>query len=240
MKKYLAVIALATATLSANAIDWNAYNLGAISWDNTRVGANYGAPFAGGSRGSVYLNGFGFEYTHGFGISSLSMYIEAGAKLSFGFNSENYYREEINESGVILFKSDNNEKINLIRLSIPISYAYKFSFDKFAVTPYAGFDFRFNLGSTSQYTSTTTYLNQQETILEKWNNFNKNEVPDPFHRFQFGWHIGVRAEFMNFFAGLNYGTDFVPLMEEKKIVNKNNVPLKYNTGNFALSLGYSF
>lgn len=88
-----------------------------------------------------------------------------------------------------------------MRLGIPVSYIYHFNInDNFAIAPYAGLDFRFNLAASSKYTvpakGEVAGVSVYEKEEEKVNRF-KKEGDDGvgeynvFNRFQMGWHIGV-------------------------------------------------
>lgn len=242
MKKLLLATLLSAVGMTATANDLNAYNLVGISYDNTTIMSSENIILLNESTSTWGLNGFGFEYTHGFGITDHPMFIEVGGKLTFLFNNrkEDYrpYEQKISTS--------------LVRLNIPVSYAYKFDLgDKFSLTPYGGFDFRFNLAGSSKF----KYVDKIEHFTEKetLNWFNKNEVSDLFlnddygpiwSRFQFGWHLGIRCQYERYYASLNYGTDFNPLFRFNQWYeghyNEFYQKVNWHTGNFALTLGYSF
>lgn len=246
MKKVLLMAVLGTMSLTAFSRDFDeAYNLVSISYDNTTVTSN---DWIFEDTKTLGTNGFGLEYVHGFGFSRLPMFIEVGGKLSFTFNNRSY------EEGDRDYYDKWKYTTTVARLNVPVSYAYRFSFgEDMAVTPYAGFDFRFNLiGSTKSTIKSWEYGDRHEyTDSETLNWFDKDDVEDFFDvtngswkRFQIGWHIGARFQWKNYFAGLSYGTDITPLFDYNLIYEDRYGEYKekvnWRTGNFALSLGYCF
>lgn len=212
MKKLLIVAAISAVSLTSFAQEEvTSYNLVGVSYDLTSVSANKDQkPFGLDGKSSAPLSGFGIEYTHGFGLGS-NMFIEGGLKFNMGFKKYSKEKVDLNYS--------------FSRLSIPVSYAYRFNCgDKLAFTPYAGLDFRFNLTGQSKL----SYGDEKET--QNW--FKKDDTDPTFKRFQMGWHIGVRAEYSRIFANVNFGTDFLPAWKYEKY--------KYSTLNFTFGLGYRF
>ena len=241
MKKLLLATVLGAVSMTAMADDFeDSYNLVGLSYDNTTIMFSEDLYILDEASSTLGLNGFGLEYTHGFGITDHPMFIEVGGKFSFLFNNR---KEDYRDA-------EEKMATKLIRLNIPVSYAYRFTFkDKFSLTPYAGFDFRFNLVGTSKFTYKDKYEHYTEKETLNW--FNKTDVSDmvddygpTWSRFQFGWHIGVRFQYERYYAGLNYGTDFNPLFSYKEwyegYYNDFYQKINWHTGNFALTLGYCF
>lgn len=189
------------------------YNLIGVSYDNTHLGGkNYGYS----DEESLSLNGLGLEYIHGFGLSrSLPMYFETGLKWDMGFGA---------------WEPNDYEKnsYKMMRVNVPVSYAWRFNFgNDFTLTPYAGLDFRFNVLAKSKF--------EMEGNEYDWINlFDKEKVGEnnTWNRFQFGWHVGVRAEYSHVFLGFSYGTDFIKAYSYKKS--------QVSTGNLTVTLGYRF
>lgn len=230
MKKIISLAIIAASAMSVSAqlasdmslseIDApSSYNLVGISYDNTNLsGKNY--IFNG--KESMGLNGFGVEYTHGFGLSrSLPMYLEAGLKFNMGFGSN----------------TDDGDKLKMqmMRLSVPVSYAWRFGFgDGMAFSPYAGIDFRFN--AVGKLKVENSAGNETEWVSV----FDKDDMggeDDTWNRFQMGWHIGARFEYSRVFLGVSYGTDFIKAYNyEDEDGDKYNV----GTGNLAVTVGLRF
>jgi len=236
MKKFITLAAVCGLAFSASAqlasdmdlktLDApSSYNLVGISYDNTSLnGKNYEF---GDNDKSLGLNGFGLEYVHGFSVSStLPMYVEAGLKFSMGFGSKS---EKEN-------RYEWKESYQMMRLSIPVSYAYRFNIgDGMSLTPYAGLDFRFNLTAKGKYEETY----DGDTDEGDWVSFfdeDKVGKDDTWNRFQMGWHIGARFEYSRIFLGVNYGTDFLKLYNYDESDGKAHI----NTGNLAVTVGYRF
>lgn len=230
MKKILLFGAMAALAFSASAqrandadASWmgdgqpSSYNLIGVSYDNTHLGFHDGDDSEG-----LGLNGFGLEYTHGFGLSSAyPMYLELGFKWNMGFGSKSY--DDDYESEKI--------KYQMMRLDVPVSYAWRFIVsDSFSVTPYTGLDFRFNaMGKTR-----SEYNDNGDSYKTDWANlFDKDDMGDEtWNRFQMGWHVGVRAEYSRAFLGVSYGTDFIHAYKDGDY--------HVSTGNLAVTLGYRF
>ncbi len=228
----MAAVALVASAQRANDSDsWmgdshpSSYNLVGVSYDNTSLnGKNY--EFTEDHK-SMSLNGFGLEYTRGFGLSSVNpMYLEAGIKLNMGFGSKSY--EDVYDSEKV--------SVQMMRLSVPVSFAWRFAAgDNIAITPYAGIDFRINVMGRAK--SEEEY-NGQKHEYDWVNIFDEDEIgeDDTWNRFQMGWHIGVRAEYSRAFLGISYGTDFIKAYSYNDEDFKSHV----STGNLAVTLGYRF
>lgn len=230
MKKVisLAIIAVSAMSVSAQlASDMSlseidapgSYNLVGVSYDNTDLsGKNY--TFNG--KESMGLNGFGVEYTHGFGLTrSLPMYLEAGLKFNMGFGSNA-------DDGVKV-------KMQMARLSVPVSYAWRFGFgDGMAFTPYAGIDFRFNAIGRLKAENSDGDESDWMSVFDKEDMGGEDET---WNRFQLGWHVGARFEYSSLFIGLNYGTDFIKAYND---TDDEGDKYHVSTGNFAVTVGFRF
>lgn len=215
MKKIFALTLVLLTTVSVWA---EGYNLFSLSFDNVSMSANnklgdYFLTDEAGKGRHGSFNGLGIEYNRGISIAKKPMFVELGAKVSFTFYSKTFDIQERYES------EKYNLKANLIRLCIPVSYAYRFNLkNNLAVTPYAGLDLRFNLAANGK--DTYEYFDREDqsssSVEDSFNFFDKDDVGDyTWNRFQIGWHIGARVEWTKFFLGLNFGTDFNPVMGYK-------------------------
>lgn len=242
MKKLLLSLAIAAVATSTAMAD--GYNMVQLSYDNVTMTNNKSKSiyeFLAGTKNNEAkydktgsFNGFGLEYIHGFGIGNKPMYIEVGGKFSFTFFHKS---AKIKEDYDDVTTTTINQ--NLIRLGIPVSYAYKFHCgNNFSVTPYAGLDFRFNLASSRTFKEVNTsygdgYADEEESEDDPVNLFSKDDTYDQaWNRFQMGWHIGARVEYLRYSLGLNLGTDFIPMWKYEKY--------NLNTFNISVSLGYRF
>lgn len=248
LKTLLIISGLVTFVPTTSAeVKGDKYELIGVSFENTHIStADYiFEDFPNVS--SMGLNGFGLEYIRGYQFTKLPMFIEAGGKFTFTFNNK---KEE--------YRSGNEYKYStfMCRLIIPVSYAYCFSFrDDMKITPYAGFDFKFNLAGKTKETHDyyvkkgSSYLDIYHKIEEdSYNWFNKEEVEElngadnsRWNVFQLGWHIGGRFQYKRYFAGLTYGTDINSLFHYKKNVLGSGIYVNNHwfTGNFSLTLGYT-
>lgn len=211
------------------------YMFGELSYDNTHMGYKSTFPDNDLMISSMGLNGFGLQYTYGFGITDRPMNVEVGAKWSMVFGGKTV--KDIPFTGV---GEEINTHVNLMRLAIPVSYIYHFPLmGKLAIAPYLGLDLRFNLMSQLKV-KYTEYLNGDYVDQEKLNlsYFNKKDMDGhPASRFQLGWHLGVRIEGnQKYFLDIQYGTDFVRFYNHT--LGEANAHI--NTGNFSLGLGYYF
>lgn len=226
------------------------YNLAGISYENTYVSATDNIFAVDPDVTSLSLNGFGVEYIRGIGITHLPMFIEVGGKLTFTFNNQSF-----NTSSGSYEKYDYSTVMG--RLIIPVSYAYKFSFgDKLSVTPYAGFNFKFNLLGLSKETHEYSYKygsNKYDIVhvsdKENYSWFDKEDVYElsgvkngTWNRVQVGWHLGGRVQYSRLYASLSYGTDMNSIFNYKKNILNTGVYANEHwfTGNFSLTVGMSF
>lgn len=230
MKKF--IFAAIVALISMTGARAENYMFGAVSYENTHFGFKSTDPQDNYGMG---LNGFGLQYTYGFGITDRPMNVEVGLNWNMVFGSKNI--QDIPQNGVGF---DTKLHQNLMRLNIPVSYIYHFNaMGNFGIAPYAGLDLRFNLVSKMSE-KTTVYNNglYVDENKESISYFSKSDMQGhPARRFQLGWHIGVRFEYqMKYFLSLQYGTDFIRFYN----FSYGDYNEHINTGNFALSLGYYF
>lgn len=165
------------------------------------------------------LNGFSLDYNHGFSLSSsMPMFVEAGARLIFGFNSD----KEADDY------DEYKQNTSWMSIAVPVNYSYKFRVaDDFVIKPYTGINFKFNLLGKQKYT--VTELSTGDEDKETYDLFDKKDMGDePFKRFQMGWQIGVDFQYKPFVLGVEYGLDFI---KPQKWMNSQLLSVK---------LGYCF
>ncbi len=169
-------------------------------------------------------NGFGVEYTRGFGVASFPLYIEAGLKATFGFKNES---EEARGYKI-------EDKFTAISLNIPVNVAYRISLgsNNMSITPYTGLNFRVRL--TAQNKVETSYQKKSKSETESW--FDKDNWDPTAKRFQMGWNIGARFNYGAFGIGLGYTLDFLRFYN----VDEDGYKAHINTGTFNVGLSYTF
>lgn len=243
MKKLL--LAGAVVLAAGIAAEAQNYSLVALSYDNTQLwygdnqGYKKGLEAMGHESNSASLNGFGIQYSYGIGITDKPMNIEVGVKWNMGFNG---VTQKEGDDGYSL---EYKYRTQFMRLGIPVSYIYHIPVnDMFKIAPYAGIDFHFNLLAKTKITGTLSYMGESESSDQTYNWFKKDGdegVGDnTFKRFQMGWHIGVRFEYKKLFLGVEYGTDFMPVMSTKVTYDDETYKSHINTGNLAINLGCYF
>ncbi len=169
-------------------------------------------------------NGFGIEYTRGFGVASFPLYIEAGLKATFGFHNESE-----KEYGVKI-----EDKFTAISLNIPVNVAYRIDLgaNNMSVTPYTGLNFR--VRCTAQNKLTASYQGEKESETVSW--FDSDEWDPTAKRFQMGWNIGARFNYGPFGIGLGYTLDFMRFYNVDEDGYKGHI----STGTFNVGLSYTF
>lgn len=228
------------------------YNQVGVSFVNESFSFDYPKDY---EMENVGLNGFGLKYIHGFSVSkSLPMFLETGLSFNFNFGSKDIAYEDYD--GYYSLK----EKYQHAALSVPVNFAYKFNINEnFAVKPYLGLNFKFNILGRMKYEVGEDYDDDDydywrsaagsrgyddwddwddDEYGDKWTNlYDKKEMGDaPWNRFQMGWQIGADVQFKKFFLGLEYGTDFIKAQSKKVYGEKLNV----NSGTFKVTLGFCF
>lgn len=222
MKKLIFAVALIAASVSMNAQD---YNRVALSYDYTGLSFNKEMDFFDTEKAETLgTNGFGLNYTHGFGVAN-NMFVEAGANIDFLFGS----RTE-KEGGY-----EWTQKTQNINLQVPVNFVYRFNITEgVSIDPYAGLNFKLHFSERMRY--------DDEDETGKWESvFDGGEdamwgKDNTWNRFQMGWQIGVGLNYEKYYLGVQVGTDFIPAYSHKV----NNVTGKVNSTNVKVSLGYTF
>lgn len=185
----------------------------------------------------INLTGFAFGFTKGISISkSLPLFVEAGARLQYGFKSE-----DESESG---YWSDGNYqgypgsitteyKDTYMGVVVPVNLAYKWtpSSSPVSITPFFGITLKGNIIAKQKVTRTEVVVGGPTTSNEKeYDYFDKDEVgkDGQWSRFQAGWQIGVGIDYKQLYVGFHYGSDFGEVCKKTK------------TSNWAVSVGFNF
>lgn len=216
MKKILLLAIAVFAFFGAKAESYNTIGLG---YNNTQLWSKVTPHF---DHTIHNLSGFNLQYNYGIGLGHHPMNIEVGAKVNFDFH---HHTEEI-----VISKYFTD--MFLMRVSVPVSYIYHIPVrENFNISPYAGIDLRCNVIATQ---TEIDPFDVHRTV----NMFNKDQVGEDmtWNRFQAGWHAGLRFSFFDYFVGLEYGTDIIPLWSHKFEGEKYTL----YSGLFSLNLGYCF
>lgn len=218
MKKLIFAVALIAASVSMNAQD---YNRVALSYDYT--GLSFNKEMAGKAE-TIGTNGFGLNYTHGFGVAN-NMFVEAGANIDFLFGS----RTDKGDRWELTQKTQN------INLQVPVNFVYRFNITEgVSIDPYAGLNFKLHFSERMR-------LDYGDETGEWISVFDDGEdamgsKDDTWNRFQMGWQIGVGLNYEKYYLGVQVGTDFIPAYSHKF----GDETYKVNTTNVKVSLGYTF
>lgn len=213
----------------------SSYNILGISYDHGTLKGNEKDYFGDGYQ-SLGLNGVGFSYIHGFGVSgSLPMYVETGAKLSTLFRSQTDSDEDYG------YAWSETSKMQWMSLSVPVNFAYRLTVaDNFSITPYLGINFKVNILGQSKYEYEISGHGDYEYEESDWASvFSDQDMGGSdytWNRFQMGWQIGARFQYSCVSLGVQYGTDFIKAFKYSEGKYNSNV----TSGNFALTLGYHF
>lgn len=194
------------------------YNIIGVSYNNTSFSNNWGD-----KEDNFSTNGFGVDYIHGFKLSNqYPMFIETGLNLNYNFGT---VYEDYDSYG-----DGESTKMHNFNFQVPVNYVYRFDItDEFSIAPYFGLNFKLNLVSNWKYSE----IDDEEKYEETYNLFSKDDMgEDTWNRFQMGWHIGSRFQYSRFSLSMQYGTDFIKAYSQGKD--------KINTGNFKITLGFSF
>lgn len=212
----------------------HAYNRVGISYNNSSYSYNDGLL----SGMNFSTNGVGLNYIHGFKVSrTLPMYVEAGLNANFNFSTKNvggFIGEDYEDFEILEMK----QKFQNINIQIPVNFTYHFNIKDFVVAPYLGLNFRLNAIERMKYLPDGN-MDEDDDMDTDWINLlskDDMEGDTTWNVFQMGWHIGVGAEYKKIYLGLQYGTDFIPAYSS----NVEGFKTKINTGNFRLTVGYTF
>lgn len=175
---------------------------------------------------SEKLNAFSIGYNRAINLTpSAPLYLEIGAALQYAF-----YSDEIDLNDYYETKFTGS----MLTAKIPASLLYHVAIPNsdFAIEPFAGIDFKYNIIGTVK--SEETYKNYGETKKDEKkidNIFDKKDCKGhPANRFQAGWHVGANFIYKKAFIGVSYGKDFSKFHDD--------IDLKFNT--LSATLGCRF
>lgn len=174
---------------------------------------------------SEKLNAFSIGYNRTINLTpSTPLYLEVGAALQYAF-----YSDEITDHDVEVTLKFT---ANMLTAKVPVSLLYHVAIPNsdFAIEPFAGIDFKYNIIGTAKAKSEKTYNNK--TYEEKIDNiFDKKDCDGhQANRFQAGWHVGANFVYKKAFIGISYGQDFSKFHDD--------IDLKFNT--LSATLGCRF
>ena len=174
---------------------------------------------------SEKLNAFSIGYNRAINLTpSTPLYLEVGAALQYAFYSDDYSDDYSN----YYYKFTGS----MLTAKVPVSLLYHVAIPNsdFAIEPFAGIDFKYNIIGTAKAKSENTYNNK--TYEEKIDNiFDKKDCDGhQANRFQAGWHVGANFVYKKAFIGISYGQDFSKFHDD--------IDLKFNT--LSATLGCRF
>lgn len=203
------------------------------------------------------LNGFSLGYTKGISIAKrLPFFIETGLSMQYArksFDNEDQ-ADILGTAWSIPYRGYNipaQLTYSTLNFKIPVNLAYKLSFNKVSLTPYAGINFKINAIGKIKFAVEDTddlpegvseedvwdYVEDQNdgedlknlNLLDKKDaeklGYDKDEV---WKRFQMGWQMGVGLDYNSLHVGLGYTKDFIELCKKVK------------TSSVLVTLGYNF
>lgn len=171
---------------------------------------------------SEKLNAFSIGYNRAINLTpSTPLYLEVGAALQYAFYSD----EE---------KEHFKYTANMLTAKVPVSLLYHVAIPNsdFAIEPFVGIDFKYNIIGTAKREVTYKYNNKTYKDKDKIDNiFDKKKCDGhPANRFQAGWHVGANFVYKKAFIGISYGQDFSKFHDD--------IDLKFNT--LSATLGCRF
>ena len=169
---------------------------------------------------SEKLNAFSIGYNRTINLTpSAPLYLEIGAALQYAF-----YSDEVGQEVTLKYTG------NMLTAKVPVSLLYHVAIPNsdFAIEPFAGIDFKYNIIGTAKSEETYGKTKKEEKID---NIFDKKDCDGhPANRFQAGWHVGANFVYKKAFIGVSYGKDFSKFHDD--------IDLKFNT--LSATLGYRF
>lgn len=180
---------------------------------------------------SEKLNAFSIGYNRAINLTpSTPLYLEVGAALQYAFYSDDYSEDYDYYNFYYKFTG------SMLTAKVPVSLLYHVAIPNsdFAIEPFVGIDFKYNIIGTAKAKSekTNNYNNKTYKDEEKIDNiFDKKDCDGhQANRFQAGWHVGVNFVYKKAFIGISYGQDFSKFHDD--------IDLKFNT--LSATLGCRF
>ena len=170
---------------------------------------------------SEKLNAFSIGYNRTINLTpSAPLYLEIGAALQYAF-----YSDEVGQEVTLKYTG------NMLTAKVPVSLLYHVAIPNsdFAIEPFAGIDFKYNIIGTAKREVTYGETKKDEDKLD--NIFDKKDCDGhQANRFQAGWHVGANFVYKKAFIGISYGQDFSKFHDD--------IDLKFNT--LSATLGCRF
>lgn len=175
---------------------------------------------------SEKLNAFSIGYNRAINLTpSAPLYLEIGAALQYAFYSDEIDLDDYHETKITG---------SMLTAKIPVSLLYHVAIPNsdFAIEPFAGIDFKYNIIGTAKSEETYNYYGETKKDEDKIDNiFDKKDCDGhPANRFQAGWHVGANFVYKKAFIGISYGQDFSKFHDD--------IDLKFNT--LSATLGCRF
>lgn len=131
----------------------------------------------------------------------------------FGLGDNPMYIE-LGLGGAFSHASQDDETLNYVTIKVPVNFSYRIYLgEEISIAPYAGFNCKFH-------------------AMGKWDDENIFQEGSAFKRFQAGWQVGLGFNFSKFYAGAQFGTDFIPLASEGDF--------KINSSCLGINIGFNF
>lgn len=170
------------------------------------------------------LNAFSIGYNRAINLTpSTPLYLEVGAALQYAF-----YSDEVGQEVTLKYTG------NMLTAKVPVSLLYHVAIPNsdFAIEPFAGIDFKYNIIGTAKREVTYKYYGETKKDEDKLDNiFDKKDCDGhQANRFQAGWHVGANFVYKKAFIGISYGQDFSKFHDD--------IDLKFNT--LSATLGCRF
>lgn len=177
---------------------------------------------------SENLNAFTIGYNRAINLTpSTPLYLEVGAALQYAFYSDDV---DLDDYGEFTLKYTGN----MLTAKIPVSLLYHVAIPNsdFAIEPFAGIDFKYDIIGTAKREETYKYYGETKKDEDKLDNiFDKKKCDGhQANRFQVGWHVGANFVYKKAFIGISYGTDFSKFHDD--------IDLKFKT--LSATVGYRF
>lgn len=177
---------------------------------------------------SEKLNAFSIGYNRAINLTpSAPLYLEIGAALQYAFYSDEVDQDDYKE---VTLKYTGN----MLTAKVPVSLLYHVAIPNsdFAIEPFAGIDFKYNIIGTAKREVTYKYYSETKKDEDKLDNiFDKKDCDGhQANRFQAGWHVGANFVYKKAFIGISYGQDFSKFHDD--------IDLKFNT--LSATLGCRF
>ena len=184
------------------------------------------------------LNAFSIGYNRAINVApSIPLYVEFGAALQYAFYSDKASDEDkdyyYSEKYTVKYTG------HILTAKVPVSLLYHIAIPNsdFAIEPFAGVDFKYNISGSGKQKETWEYsyrgddpkIDEETTKID--NIFDKKKCDGhQANRFQAGWHIGANFVYKKAFIGISYGQDFSKFQDQ--------ADLKFNT--LSATLGCRF